>query len=88
MWTLDRKVGSSERLRPGDIAERGGLYMVTHSGHRLSHFAIVNVGNALPRCNQCGDSVRYSLYREASYIENDSQFSSVRTSRKSERRVA
>ncbi|MGZ4845859.1 MAG: hypothetical protein ACXV75_14210 [Candidatus Angelobacter sp.] len=48
-----------KELQPGDVCTQGGAYEVTHWAHRGPHTVVVRKGEILPRCNGCGDAVRF-----------------------------
>jgi hypothetical protein len=53
--------GFGRELLPGDICTQGGVYQVTHHAHRAPHKVAVRKGDSFPRCNRCGDAVRFRL---------------------------
>jgi hypothetical protein len=48
-------------LQPGDVCAKGGTYEVTHQAHRASHTVVIRKGELFPRCNGCGEAVRFQL---------------------------
>ncbi len=66
---------SSDRLRPGQVAPRSGVYRVHHYAHRMPHAVIVLEGDLLPECSVCGDRVRFVPMMAAEPIANDANFS-------------
>jgi len=55
-------------LQPGDVCTHGGAYEVTHRAHRGPHTVMIHKGETFPRCNGCGDAVRFRLVKEAEEI--------------------
>ena len=54
-------------LRPGELCSHEGIYKVVHGGaHREPHTAIVRKSEVFPRCNRCGDAVRFLLLKQVS----------------------
>ena len=49
--------------QPGDTCTQSGIYQVTHLAHRAPHKLSVKKGDIFPRCNGCGDSVRFRLLK-------------------------
>jgi hypothetical protein len=55
-------------LRPGELCSHEGIYRVVHGGtHREPHTAIVRKSEVFPRCNRCGDAVRFLLLKQVSH---------------------
>jgi hypothetical protein len=52
-------------FQPGDVCPNGGTYEVTHRAHRAPHMVVVRKGELFPRCNGCGDSVRFRFLKPA-----------------------
>lgn len=48
-------------LKPGEICNQSGLYLVTHQAHRLPHKVVISQGDLLPPCRHCGEAVRFQL---------------------------
>jgi len=65
---------SSARLRSGDVAPRSGIYRVHHYAHRLPHVVIIIGGTVLPKCNRCGEKVRFLPIVAAEPVESDADF--------------
>ena len=63
----------SSWFRPGAIAERGGVYIVHHYAHRVSHAVTVPAGTELPRCKVCGTKVQYAPVFAAEPLHDDPQ---------------
>jgi hypothetical protein len=59
-------VSSGDDLLPGALCSQGGIYQVMHREHRETHNALVRVGDTFPRCNECGDAVRFRLVKQVS----------------------
>jgi len=54
-------------LRPGEVCAHEGIYKVMHGGaHREPHTVIVRKREVFPRCNRCGDAVRFGLLKQVS----------------------
>ena len=60
--------------KPGDIVPASGIYRVVHYAHRLPHETAILVLKKFPRCNQCGDGVRYQLVRSVGELLKDYNF--------------
>lgn len=58
-------VSSGDDLLPGELCTQSGIYQVTHHAHRVPHNALVQKGDRFPRCNECGDAVRFRLVKQA-----------------------
>lgn len=54
-----------EEHPPGELCTRGGIYEVTHYAHRVAHKVLVRKGDRFPRCNGCGEAVRFRLIGQA-----------------------
>ena len=65
---------AEQEYRPGDKVSRSGIFLVTHSGHRDSHEAVILGGGTFPACKVCGEHVRYCLVRNAAPLDGDSDF--------------
>jgi hypothetical protein len=39
---------------------------VMHRAHRMTHNVLVRTGDFFPRCNACGDAVRFRLVKQFS----------------------
>lgn len=65
------KQDPNRRFTPGERAETGGVYRVTHDGHRRPHDLSVKAGDPFPFCRACGDRVRYALIAPASGLVFD-----------------
>ena len=48
-------------FQPGDICTQSGVYQVIHRAHRLPHKVVIAKGDTFPRCQRCGDDVRFWL---------------------------
>jgi len=54
-------------LRPGERCAHEGIYKVMHgAAHREPHTVIVRKSELFPRCNRCGDAVRFVLLKQMS----------------------
>jgi hypothetical protein len=60
--------------KPGDKAPQSGVYRVVHKQHRPEHEVTLFRSEQFPRCNRCGDEVRFSLARIAQSIRDDEDF--------------
>jgi hypothetical protein len=54
-----------EEHPPGELCTQGGIYQVIHHAHRVVHKVLVRKGDRFPRCNGCGEAVRFRLIRQA-----------------------
>jgi hypothetical protein len=54
---------SREALPPGELCTQGGIYQVIHHTHRMPHKVLVRKGDYFPRCNGCGEAVRFRLIK-------------------------
>jgi hypothetical protein len=61
-----------------EIVPDTGVYRVFHSGHRLSHEALLLKDTHFPRCVQCGDSVHFEFLDTVPGLDNDADFLSRR----------
>jgi hypothetical protein len=69
---------SSDPLHPGTSAPSSGIYKAVHGGHRGDHFVSVVKHDVLPYCRSCHLDVRFHLWSEAPYVEDDPDFTSHR----------
>ena len=53
----------AEELPPGELCTQGGIYHVIHHSHRMPHKVLVRKGDRFPRCNGCGEAVRFRLIK-------------------------
>ena len=54
-------------LRPGEVCAHEGIYKVMPGGpHREPQRVIVRTREVFPRCNHCGDAVRFALLKQVS----------------------
>ncbi len=67
---------SATELRPGNICTNGGVYRVVHLAHRAPHTVVIRKGDLFPRCNGCGEDVRFLLVKQTS--ETSPVFEAVR----------
>jgi hypothetical protein len=67
-------VDSSSRFVPGAVAPRSGVFRVHHYAHRMPHMVIVLAGTVLPKCQRCGDKVRFTPMLAAEPINEDVDF--------------
>ena len=62
----------------GSRVPESGIYEVIHHGqHRQAHEAVLIGGNLFPRCEGCGEVLRFRLLRTAPYIFQDDDFALV-----------
>ena len=54
-----------EEHPPGELCTQGGIYQVVHHAHRAAHKVLVRKGDLFPRCNGCGEAVRFRLIKQA-----------------------
>ncbi|HLK52573.1 MAG TPA: hypothetical protein VKU42_03910 [Candidatus Angelobacter sp.] len=52
---------SATELQPGKICTQSGVYRVIHLAHRAPHTVVIRKGDLFPRCNGCGEDVRFRL---------------------------
>jgi hypothetical protein len=57
--------------KPGDAVPESGIYRVQHSGHRSDHDLTLTRGNTFPRCQRCGDGVRFTAVHTASAKDDE-----------------
>ncbi|HKD81867.1 MAG TPA: hypothetical protein VKH81_19390 [Candidatus Angelobacter sp.] len=60
--TQGKKV-NEPKYKPGYPVPRSGIYCVEHRPHRLMHMATLIANMRFPRCKQCGEAVRFTLFR-------------------------
>jgi len=54
-------------LRPGELCVHECIYKVMlGAAHREPHSVIVRKSEVFPRCNHCGDGVRFALLKQVS----------------------
>ncbi len=53
-------------LQPGKICTESGVYRVVHLAHRATHTVVIRKGDLFPRCNGCGEDVRFWLIKPTS----------------------
>ena len=46
----------------GAKVKRAGVYRVSHLGHRPSHKAILQKGEAFPECRRCGTAAVFEFF--------------------------
>jgi hypothetical protein len=68
---------ASEKLHPGQVAPRSGVYRVHHYAHRLPHAVIVLEGDLLPTCALCGPRVTFEFTVGATPISCDPNFAAA-----------
>ncbi|HEY2363483.1 MAG TPA: hypothetical protein VGK36_20345 [Candidatus Angelobacter sp.] len=51
--------------QPGDTCTQSGVYLVTHLAHRAQHSLSVKKDDKFPRCNGCGEAVRFHLLKQS-----------------------
>ena len=61
-------------FRAGESVQVKGIYRVLHYAHRLPHETAILVLTTFPKCNQCGDRVRYQLIRSVGELLKDYNF--------------
>jgi hypothetical protein len=62
-------------FKPGDKVTKSGIYSVTHDGkHADAQEATVVAGKRFPRCNECGDAVRFTLVKHARHVLRHDHF--------------
>lgn len=66
------------RYRPGDVIPALAVYRVLHSPHRSEHFAVLRNGERFPRCQTCGEAVRFEITDLPTLVEGDSLFHAMR----------
>ena len=57
---------SATELQPEKICTQSGVYRVVHLAHRAPHTVVIRKGDLFPRCNGCGDNVRFLLVKPTS----------------------
>lgn len=72
------KLPSSPYFRVDETVPETGVYRVFHSGHRVSHEALLLKQTRFPRCTQCGNDVHYEFMQPVYEIEKDPDFLSRR----------
>jgi hypothetical protein len=55
---------SGDDLLPGALCSQSGIYQVKHHAHRETHNVLVRTGDRFPRCNACGEAVRFRLIKQ------------------------
>jgi hypothetical protein len=55
---------SGDDLLPGALCSQSGIYQVIHHAHRATHNVLMRAGDLFPRCNGCGDAVRFRLLKQ------------------------
>lgn len=56
---------------PGDLVRESGIYRVIHDGHRPVHAVCAIKGDTFPDCRRCKQQVRFELWMEADYLNQD-----------------
>lgn len=70
-----RRRSHARTFRSGDSVRQSGIYEVVHDReHRETHEVVMISGDHFPRCETCGDSVRFKMVRAATYIFYDQDF--------------
>jgi len=54
---------SKDSYLTGEPIPASGVYSVSHSAHRLPHEVTLLRGQCFPRCEKCGELVRFELVR-------------------------
>jgi len=57
-------VNSGDDLLPGALCGQSGIYQVIHGAHRQPHKVLLRAGDLFPRCNGCGEAVRFRLVKQ------------------------
>lgn len=61
----------------GSRVPQSGIYEMIHRGqHRQAHEVVLISGKLFPRCEGCGEALRFRLLRAAPYILHDVDFAS------------
>lgn len=68
----------SHYFRAGEDINETGIYRIFHTGHRVSHENVLPSGQQFPRCNHCGDEVRFELIQRVPQLDSDSNFHSIK----------
>lgn len=55
-------------FRPGDIIPKSAAYQVHHEAHRPPHELNCVAGDTFPRCQTCGNGVRFVLLTPTDFI--------------------
>lgn len=59
----------------GSRVSQSGIYEIIHPGrHRQAHEAVLISGNPFPRCEGCGEDLKFRLLRAVPYIFHDEDF--------------
>lgn len=65
----------------GSRVLQSGIYEIIHHGrHRQAHEAVLISGNPFPRCEGCGEDLKFRLLRAVPYIFHDEDFAMTKTS--------
>jgi hypothetical protein len=73
----------SDFFRPGERIVRSGIYDVTHDqAHVHDHRVTCVFGNSFPKCNHCGDRVRFKLTSYAKDVDSENCFNLPKTREK------
>jgi hypothetical protein len=70
----------AEEHKPGEAVERSGLYIVVHYiNHTASHEVTCVYGTTFPKCDHCGDKVRFVLIYGAQHTDSNEHFRTARS---------
>jgi len=61
---------SKDSYLTGEPIPASGVYSVSHSAHRLPYEVTLLHGQCFPRCEKCGELVRFELVRVLSSISS------------------
>lgn len=61
----------AQQFAPGDRVRESGIYRVIHESHRPVHAVCAVKGDIFPDCRRCKLQVRYELWMEADYLNQD-----------------
>ena len=60
--------------RAGEPIPESGIYKVSHSEHRLPHEVTLLHGQRFPRCEKCGELVKFGLVKVVPQINSGADF--------------
>lgn len=63
-----------QMYRPGQEVPKSGIYKVSHRGHHHDHEVTCVSGDKFPRCQQCGEQVRFALLIAAHAVRRHTHF--------------
>jgi hypothetical protein len=59
-------------FKAGELIVRSGIYNVTHhADHLADHYVTCMFSNHFPKCNGCGDAVRFTLIHYAKDVDSE-----------------